>query len=49
MKDNDDFGGISGELCHGNVFVADCSKCQGLNCPGTEERESFDALVAELI
>ena len=49
MKDNDDFGGISGELCHGNVFFPGCSKCQGLNCPRTEEEESFDDLVVELI
>lgn len=47
--DNDAFGGISGKECHGNVLVVDCSKCQGLNCSGTGEGESFDVLVVELI
>ncbi|MCK5475469.1 MAG: hypothetical protein KAI71_02715 [Candidatus Pacebacteria bacterium] len=50
MADSDDFGGSSGEECHGDVFCTTCSKCKGLNCPRIEEEEeSFDTLVAELI
>lgn len=49
MADSDDFGGMSGGECHGDVFFTDCRKCRGLSCPRSNGEESFDSLVVELI